>query len=163
MKTKFLFPHKFKKIGWILLAIAITFELATNIWGLIGFLTNVTVFSIYDSGIPLQDPSIGSPVLDFKKDDIHFELFLLLLVVGCIFIGFSRLKNEDEFTFNLRLESLIWSFYVMFILLLISIVFIYGIIFLSIQFYGLFAFLVLYILRFHFVLFKANKAVDYEK
>lgn len=163
MKTKFLFPHKFMNIGWLLIALAVVFELYTKLFGSIGFLTNVAVFSIYDSGIPLQNPSTISPIMSFKRDDIHFEIFLILILLGCMFIGFSKLKNEDEFTFSLRLKSLIWSFYIIFSLMVTSVIFIYGIAFLSIQFFGLFAFLILYILKFHFVLYKAKKAVVYEK
>lgn len=163
MKTKFLFSQKFNKIGWILLILAILFQLSINIFGSFKVLEEVPVFSIYDSGIILQSYEVENPIFGFKKNNIHDEIFILLFVSGCLLIGFSKLKNEDEFTFNLRLKSLIWSVYFVFVTFLLTVIFIYGHFFLYIQFFSLIAFLVIYILRFYYLLLKSRKFIVNEE
>jgi len=163
MKTRFLFPNKFIRIGWILVGTSFIIALFFAIFSESKLLTHVPVFCFYDSGIPLQDPKIQNPIMGFKYDNIRFELITILFVVGCIFIGFSRLKSEDEFTIKLRLESLLWSVYINYAIFFLSVIFIYGMIFIQIPFYSLLACLVIFIVRFYYVLYQAKKSASYEK
>lgn len=161
MKTRFLFPNKFIKIGLILFSISILLTSYTDIFGDIHILTKVPVLYFYDSGV-FQKTNIHS-FMGFKYDDIQFELFVTLFVLGCVFAGFSKLKSEDEYTINLRLESLLWAMYVNFAVFLFSVLFVYGIIFVEIPFYSLLAFLVIYNMRFYYILYKSKKSISYEK
>jgi hypothetical protein len=163
MKTKFLFPYKFNRIGWILLCLSILTALFIGIDGESKLLTKVSVFCFYDSGVIFQDPAIKNPIMGFKYDDIRFELVITLFILGCIFIGFSKLKSEDEFTIKLRLESLLWAVYINFGIFLLSVIFIYGLIFIQIPLYSSLAFLVIFIARFYYVLYQSRKIDNYEK
>ena len=114
MKTKFLFPNIFIKIGWLLVLLGVFILFLTGYMGKHQFLTDIPVFCIYDSGDPFHPNT--SQVMQIKYDDIEFELTILLFVIGGLFVGFSKLKIEDEFTTKLRLESLLWSMYIVFII-----------------------------------------------
>jgi hypothetical protein len=163
MKTKFLFPYKFNRIGWILLCLSILLALFIGIDGESKVLNHVPVFCIYDSGVIFQDPAIKNPIMGFKYDDIRFELIITLFILGCMFIGFSKLKSEDEFTIKLRLEALLWAVYINFAIFLLSVIFIYGMVFIQIPLFSSLAFLVLFIARFNYVLYQSKKLGSYEK
>jgi hypothetical protein len=163
MKTRFLFPNKFIRIGWILVGTSFIIASFFSITNESKLLTNVPVFCVWDSGMPLQKPEIHNPIMGFKNDNIRFELIVTFFVLGCLFIGFSRLKSEDEFTAKLRLESLLWAVYINFTIFLFSVIFIYGMIFIQIPFYSLLAFLVIFISRFYYVLYKAKISANHEK
>lgn len=161
MKTKYLFPYYFQRIGWILLGIGLALFLWIELFDNIHFLENVLVFAIYDSGMPFSGS--GTLFLQFITDNIQYELFTILSTIGFIFIGFSKRKSEDEYTLKLRLESLLWATYIIFAIFLFAVIFIYGINFLYIPQFSLLAFLVVFNIRFYFVLFKEKKAIGNEE
>ncbi|MFA6334379.1 MAG: hypothetical protein WCX48_02340 [Bacteroidales bacterium] len=163
MKTKFLLPNKFIKVGFILLGLSILLMLFTGIFGDIKLLTKFPVFYIYNSGVFPAISDAQNHLMGFMYDDIHYELIVTLFVLGCVFIGFSRLKSEDEYTVNLRLESLLWAMYVNFAIFLFSVLFIYGLFFLEIQLYCLLAFLAIFNLRFYYMLYQSKKSSRNEK
>lgn len=158
MKSKLLFPNRFIKIGFTLIGLVSLLLLYVNIFGNIKFLTHFPVFCIYDSGF-----FSGKHVMEFIHDDVLFELASIMFVLGSIFIGFSKQKSEDEFTANIRLESLLWTMYVLFALFLLSIMFIYGWLFAEIHLGSIFAFLVIFNLRFYYILYKSKRASKDEK
>jgi hypothetical protein len=159
MKTKLLFPYPFRRIGWILLGIGLFLVLWMELIGDIGFLGNIPVFAVYND-IPL---SHSNGFFNIITDDFQYELTSLLLITGAMFIGFSKLKTEDEFSLKLRFESLLWATYVMIAVFLFSLIFIYGFAFLSFAFCTLIIFLVIFNLRFYFVLYKAKISIRHEK
>jgi len=158
MKTKLLFPYPFRRIGWIFLGIGLLLILWIECIGNIGFLGNIPVFAVYND-IPL---SHSNGFFKIISDDFQYELISLLLITGAMFIGFSKLKTEDEFSLKLRFESLLWATYVMIAVFLFSLIFIYGFAFLSFALYTLIIFLVIFNLRFYFVLYKAKISICHE-
>jgi len=104
MKTKLLFPNRFKRIGWILLV-------PSTILGILclfnnyelGFL-DVKVFSIYSDSFFGPDTNSG-----FKDNNITDEIAGVLFIIGAAFVAFSKEKQEDEFIAKTRMESLVWA------------------------------------------------------
>ena len=162
MKTKLLFPHRYTRIGWIFITIAIFVYILFLVTD-IKLFTHFPVFCVYDSGMPLQSASIINPIMSWKYANIRFEIITSLFVLGSIFIGFSRVKSEDEYTMKLRLESLLWAMYINFAIFLFAILFIYGFIFIWIPFLSLLAFLIIFNVRFYYVLYQSKKMASYEK
>jgi uncharacterized membrane protein len=78
-------------------------------------------------------------------------------------VGFSKEKNEDEFITNLRQSSLYWAVIVNYILLLFAFVFLYGIAFLNVMLYNMFTILIIFIVRFNYVLYRTSKWKPDEK
>lgn len=159
MKTNYLFPNSFKKssgilfllslLGLILIPIinkdAETFKLEINVFAL-----------IFDEGLTTK--SIG-----WIKDDIFPELIGIILILSGLIFAFSKEKTEDEMVAKIRLESLVWATYINYGILLLCILFVYGMSFLDVMEYNMFTLLLFFIIRFHWMLFKNNTLSENEE
>ena len=153
MKTHFLFPNKFKKIGWLLFIPAFIASLIISFSDLnIDNYWVVKVFSFIDSDV--MGPN---KYFSINKNSIVDEVLLFSLIIGGILIGFSKLKIEDEFTSKIRYESLVWATYLNYGLILLFTVFVYGLSYLNVLFYNTFTLLLFFIIRFHYSIYKLNK------
>lgn len=154
MKNEFYFPNKFKKIGVFL------FGLGVLLWTLVltGILDEssfkISVISLFDSGSFLEN---RHQFINIIQNEISDEVIGILCLIGLIFIGFSKEKNEDEFVQKIRLNSLKWAVIVNYSLLLFAMIFIYGILFFNIMLYNMFTVLIIYIVRFKYLLFKFSR------
>jgi len=152
----FLFPNKFKKIGWLLfvpsfiVAVYISFSDINidSFWV-------VNVFSFTEGSI-MGESSYFSVI----KNSMVDEVLLFSLIIGGILIGFSKLKIEDEFTSKIRYESLVWATYLNYGLILFFTVFIYGLSYLNVLFFNTFTLLLFFIIRFHYLIYKLNKTTN---
>lgn len=158
MKTKFLFPNHFKKIGWLIL-------IPSSILGFIAFfeliefnLLEVKVFAIYSGMFPGPDTFFG-----VVTDNIANEISGILFIIGVIFVGFSAEKHEDEFIDKTRTESLVWSVYANYIILIFCMLFFYEIGFLYVMILNMFTILIFFIVRFKYMIYKSTKNLNYEK
>ncbi|HNP33941.1 MAG TPA: hypothetical protein PKN96_11675 [Flavobacterium sp.] len=156
MKTSFLFPNKFKTLGWIVFIPA--FASAVLI-PLLNISTDnylkIKVFAICNDEL-LNHSSYFSII----ENSIVDELLLFALIIGGILIGFSKLKTEDELTSKIRYESLVWATYLNYGLILIFTAFIYGMSYLNVLFYNTFTLLLFFIIRFHYSIYKLNKSTN---
>ena len=87
----------------------------------------------------------------------------VVFIIGALFVGFSKEKREDEFLAELRLSSLLWAVWVNYILLLLAFLFVYGPAFLDVMVYNMFTVLIIFIVRFNYILFVNAKTVSDEK
>lgn len=153
MKSHFLFPNQFKKIGWLLFVPSV---IATFFISVLNISTDdylhVTVFSFY------QD-TIGEVQGFFKfiKNSIVDEIVTIGMIVGGILVGFSKLKEEDEMISKVRYESLVWATYLNYGIILFFTLFLFGLPYLNVLFYNMFTLLLFFIIRFHFMIYKLNK------
>ena len=151
-------PNKYKKIGWIILVPSL-------ISGIISIISkfelewlNATVFAVF------HDEFLGKKSY-FTLIDVNITNTLIgvLFITGALLVGFSREKREDEYIEGIRLSSLLWAVGVNYILLLLAFMFIYGSPFLDVMVYNMFTVLILFIARFHYILYKNSKSVPDEK
>lgn len=160
MKTRYLFSHKFKKFGWILFGIGF----------ILGVILLLNEFDFPDwemSVFPLIGEETGvftqnSPMV-WSFNNISDELASILLIVGGILVGFSKAKEEDEYISKIRMESLIWATYVNYIVLLLTVLFVFDMAFFNVLIYNMFTILIFFIVRFHYVLYKTKKSLGYEE
>jgi hypothetical protein len=153
MKTHFLFPNKFKKIGWLLFVPSFIATLYISFTDInIDSCWVVNVFSFTEGSIMGK-----STYFSVIKNSIVDEVLLFSLIIGGILIGFSKLKIEDEFTSKIRYESLVWATYLNYGLILFFTVFIYGLSYLNVLFFNTFTLLLFFIIRFHYLIYKLNK------
>ena len=146
-----LLPHTYKKIGWVLLLPAFV----------------VGLFFMYHSNFP-NGPKIitfgyfGDELFGGQKQSAirfdHIEIIpnviSVLFLIGGLFVMFSKEKKEDEYINQIRLNSFQYSVFINYILLFFCIVFIHGIPFFHVMVYNLFTIILIYILRFHFLIHK---------
>lgn len=153
-----LLPHKFKKIGWILFipsTILGVYLIFTNYEGLP---LQATVFSLFKGDFWGADKPFS-----FYQTNITSTLTGVLFIAGALMIAFSKEKYEDEYISKLRLSSLLWAVFVNYSLLLIAFAFIYGTAFLNVMLYNMFTVLIIFIIRFHYLLYRNSKFPPYEK
>lgn len=147
--TSLLLPHRFKKPGWFILIPAALAGILISIMDFDAQLLKGTVFAI------ANDPLLGEDrFFSFIKTDLTNTVVGSLFIIGGLLVGFSREKKEDEFIANLRLTSLLWAVWVSYILLLLAFLFIYGAVFFSVMVYNMFTVLIIFIIRFNFLLYK---------
>jgi hypothetical protein len=158
MSTKLLFPNKLKLIGWWLLIPATILGLILSFTDFEAFPLNAKVFAIFNSEIFEKGQSFS-----FIKTNITNTVVGALFIVGAMFVGFSKEKREDEFIAKLRLSSLLWAVWVNYILLLLAFLFVYGTAFFTVMMYNMFTVLIIFIVRFNYILYKTSKTVSDEK
>jgi len=153
MKTHFLFPNKFKTIGWILFVPSFIASLIISIANLnIDNYWVVKVFAFTETGI-----MSSNHYFSVIKNSIVDEVLLFSLIIGGLLVGFSKLKIEDEFTSKIRYESLVWATYLNYGLILFFTIFVYGFSYLNVLFFNTFTLLLFFIVRFHYLIYKLNK------
>ncbi len=159
MKTKLLFPHSCRVIGWFLFVAGILFTMS--------ILTTHYEPTWLEFRVPVLagDEIFGTDRTWFttRKNNLADELASLLFLVGGLLVAFSREKTEDEYIARIRLESLVWATYVNYGLLLFAILFVYDMSFYYVMLFNLFTLLIFFIIRFRLVLWGAKKAMNYEK
>jgi FlaA1/EpsC-like NDP-sugar epimerase len=81
------------------------------------------------------------------------ELAIIGTLISLFFIAFSREKNEDEFIFKTRLESLLWATYInIFLMVVITLAF-YSMNYSIVITNMIFILLLVFIFRFNFILY----------
>ena len=158
MKTRFLFSQQYKSGGWFLLIVGI----------LLGIILMLNDFEYPTIEMPVY-PLIGEhdvfskPPLEWSKNNIIDEIAAILIIIGGIFVSFSKTKDEDEYISKIRMESLIWATYVNYIILIISILFVFDISFFNVLIFNMFTILLFFMVRFHYELFKLKNVKEDEE
>jgi hypothetical protein len=91
------------------------------------------------------------------------ELALTLVIAGLLLIAYSREKEEDERVQMIRLEAMQWGILVNFAVILIANWSIYEGNFLYVMMFNLFTPLVVFLLRFYYVLWIAERPTTEEE
>ncbi|MBW7468190.1 hypothetical protein K0O23_14030 [Pontibacter aydingkolensis] len=115
---------------------------------------DATVFAIYDGGL-----FEASKVMTLVENSIFDEVVAITAIVGGLLAAFSKEKDEDEYIAQIRLESLLWATYINYGFLLFSILFIYGSGFYQIMVFNMFTLLIIFLVRFNFILYRSARAV----
>ena len=153
MKTRFLFPNKFKTIGWVLFVPSVLITILISVFHInTDEYLNVNVLALF------SDELFGkAQYFSIIKNSIVDELLTISMIIGGILIGFSKLKVEDEMISKIRYESLVWATYLNYGLILLFTLFIYGTSYLNVLFHNMFTLLLFFIIRFHYMIYKLNK------
>jgi hypothetical protein len=136
MKTRFLLPHLFKTIGWLAFLPSLLLGIMANYYGL--------EFSILNVRFPVDN-------------NLTNEFAAMFLLISGFFIAFSRERIEDEWVSQVRLESLQWSVYLNYALLLLAIWAFYDREFFEVLVYNMYTILIFFIIRFNYVLRIKNR------
>lgn len=144
MKTNYLFPAIFRKIGWILL---------------IPF-TVLGIYCLWNFGdIDFQIPSKGivHSLLTVGEEGVLDEITIVGLTLSLLFVSFSREKDEDECIARIRMDSLVWAILVNYVLVILATMFIYGMAYLDAAFISMFTVLIIFIIKYNWVLHHFRK------
>jgi hypothetical protein len=158
MKRAFLFPHRYKKVGWLLLLPAFTMGLVSLILEWEPDWLDCRVPAIFIDKFSSQFQIVG-----MVRNNILNEICGVFLIVGGILTAFSKEKVEDEFITKLRLESLVWATYVNYAILLIAMVVVYDFSFFWVMIFNMFTTLIIFIIRFNWMIVKLKNNLRNEE
>ena len=92
MKTKFLFPNRYKRVGWILIIPSAILGILYLFFNFEFNFLNINVFVIY------SDELFGDTIwFGFDRNNITSAISMIFFVIGAILVAFSKEKQEDEF------------------------------------------------------------------
>lgn len=157
MKTKFLLPNTFKSIGWVLLGISTVSWIYVSLTGNEFLFLRFNVLSLFDN-----DPFGKMRLFNFINVNTTNTIIGSLFIIGGLLVSFSKEKIEDEFIKELRLSSFQWAFLVNYLILLLLFLVVYDFAFLTVMIYNMFTVLILFIIRFNYLLIR-NRTATHEK
>jgi hypothetical protein len=160
METRFLLPHKCKLIGWILLIPSAILGYFVIFFDFEFKFLEMKVLTLYSNGPAPWDPK-GN--FGFERHNITATVVGILFLIGALFVAFAREKNEDEFILKKRLESLLWATIVNYAILIFCFLFFYDFGFMYVMILNMFTILILFIVRFNYVLYRSSKSLRHEK
>ena len=149
--TKFLLPHKMKRIGWLL---AIPAAILMIAWMHFSFSFSFLDYYRKEAHLSFDEGMLFTIQIHNFTDEVGG----IILIIGLLLIAFSREKDEDERIAKLRLESLLWAVLVNSILIILAIIFFYNGLFLSVMVYNICTPLILFIARFNLILYFERKS-----
>lgn len=155
MKSIYLFPNRLK------------------IPALVAFVTSIILIILYYSDIKIEIPlTVFAFVSDnflskaeyfnFVEQDIYNEILDCTFFISGMILAFSKEKVEDEMITFIRLKSLLYSTYFIFILLILGEIFIHGLSFLNVIVGFLYTFIILTNIFYYTNLFIYKKQFDHE-
>ena len=158
MKLNYLFPNKYKKIGWLILIPSV----------IIGSITLILEFepNYLDFNVPaiFIDEFFGDKhFIGIVNNNVLNEILGTLIILSSLLVAFSKEKSEDEYISKIRLESLVWAVYLNYAILLISFLFIFDLSFLWVMIFNMFTILLFFIIRFNWQISKLKKSAHYEE
>lgn len=103
MKSKYLFPTWCGPVGYLLAIPGF----------ILGYLNIIKKYEIPNFGFKLRDKG---NLIQSTFENFTNELVIFLVVVGLLFIAFSKNKREDELSAKIRLNSLYWSVMIYYII-----------------------------------------------
>jgi hypothetical protein len=151
MESKLLLPNRYKRIGFTLLIPSLALGILVRFFDFqFSFLTlNFRKTTIHGNNFNLDD-----------NINLTDELALTGLITGLLLIAFAREKTEDEFIAHTRLESLKWAVLINYILLLIATWLVHGFAYIDVMMYNMLTVLIIFIIRFNYVLNSDKKSID---
>ena len=161
MKSNYLFPHKYKKFGWMVLV-------PTLVVGLITFFNeyepsflNFNMPAIFMESVGFPPDQANDRLFGMVKNNILNEIIGVTLIISSLIVAFSKEKSEDEYIANIRLESLVWAVYVNYGILLLSFMFVYDFAFFRVMVFNMFTLLFFFIIRFNWQISTLQKSASY--
>ena len=155
MKTNYLFPIVFRKIGWCLF-------IPFLVLGICYLFCDENTFEIGGSNVlALFDGFSDTNYFCITKNDSWTdELIVIFLTISMLFIGFSREKDEDECIASIRMNALVWAIMVNSALLIIGTLLIYGLPYLNFMSIYMFSLLILFVFKYRWMIYKFRKTIE---
>lgn len=146
MKTNYLLPNSLKKIGWVIIIISVACFL-------------VHVFT--DLDIMLKMPALSfnneGSIFTVASTSIYDTILPVFALIGFIFIGFSKEKEEDEYVKKIREHSFVFATFFTSILLIICTLFLYFMDYFTVIILDYYVFLLIFALKFQIELWRFRK------
>lgn len=162
MKKDWLLPYGCKKIGWAILVPTLLL-CAGLLVGYYGF------DAAYDESAEFIFRWLGLPVRDsdgeWLSNAAHWinNICIWGVVAGCLLVGCSRERTEDEMIARIRLNALLVALWINYGVLLAAALLFYEERFFNVMTYNLFTMLVIFVAVFRFRLWRLRKEAKDEE
>ncbi len=124
-QNKLLLPHACKSVGWVMLGIG---AILLVLWLTLDFDFSINDIRNMLGMSPLQRAADKSILTNFTVDTVLMNTTLsVLFIIGGLLVGFSRCRQEDEFTEHIRYRALTVTMYILLATALITEIFCWGI------------------------------------
>lgn len=148
MKMGFL-RSKYKYLGWLVLVsgsflgyLAVSFNYKPDI-------LDLPIFAIYSS-------YLDKTVMDMTRTNLLDEIAFVFILIGFLFIIFSKQKNENDNIMKLRSQAMFTSVVLNTLFLILSSLLIFGFGFITLLVLNTFSFFVFYLIVFNLLLIREN-------
>lgn len=155
MKTNYLLPYRLKIIGWLLLVPSLVLGIIHLITDQEPEFLDTRVFAVF-----INEAFGEQQMFGIIENNIYNEIIGIMIIVGSVFVGFSREKQEDELISSLRLESLLWATYINYAILVLAFLFVYDLSFFLVLVLNMFTILLLFIINFNWRIWKFKKTEE---
>lgn len=149
-KGIYLLPNKFKIIGVLLFVVGIIITIIRFYFGVKPDWLDIKVFAVYSSFLQTK-------YFTFITNNILEELSGLILLVGLVFIAFSKEKTENEIIEQIRIRSFFYSVYSNILFTVFAFIFIFGLGFVYYLVLNMFVSLLLFIFIFRYNIYYYKK------
>lgn len=149
----YLLPHPYRYIGIVLLFPSTIFFYVFAYLGIKPAFLDVHVFAAWSQYFETKYFTV-------IENNVAEEITLLFFLVSLFFIAFARTAEENEATLVIRFKAMLLAMYVNTALLVVSILFVYGLAFVSIVIVNLFSGLLLFILIFYVNYYRYRSALN---
>ena len=158
MKTKYLLPARFKKIGWIILIPSIIIGIPTAIFDWNPSFLDVHILTLFAD-------NWGSKNTFFEviENNLLNELMGIFTIIGGLLVAFSREPDEDELITKMRLESLVWAVYWNYGILMVAFLSLYDMSFYWVMVFNMFTPLILFIIKFNWTISGFRTSLSHEE
>lgn len=150
MDTKLLLPNRLKRIGWVLFVPCLVFTILAllEVNPKINFFGGGHILSQWTTikAIEIKD-------LFDENSDFAGELLMTLTAIGFFFVAFSRERTDDEWIMKVRLESLLWGFYIHLIGFVLAAWLSYGLGFYLVLSWNMLTAPLVFLVRFHWIVY----------
>jgi hypothetical protein len=117
---RFLLPHWCRIIGFLLFFSGI---ISTYLLYVLDFkpdILNIKVFAVFSYYFDKKYLSVIS-------NDAGEEISIILILIGLLLLSLSKLRNESDESLSLRIQALFITVYINTFIILLSVIFIYGV------------------------------------
>ena len=154
MKTQFLLPTRFKKLGLCML-VPFVIMAALQVFG--G--ETLTRYTYWELPLPaIYDGLMGDGKwFSMAIDTIYDEIWTIGLLLSLTFIALAKEKDEDEMISKIRLESMAWALWVTVVLFALETLWVFGFAYMESTFLTLFIYLIIFILKFNYEMYQLKR------
>ena len=155
MKTQFLLPNRFKKLGLCMLVpfvIMAAFQLFCGM--------DLLPYTEWELSLPAiyENPIVGGGKwFTIVRESVYEEIWIIGLLLSLTFIALAKEKDEDEMITKIRLESMAWALWVTVILFALETLWVFGFAYIEATFLTLFIYLIVFIAKFNYEMFKLRR------
>lgn len=158
MKNLLLLPHRFQKVGWVIL-------IPVSILGILMIIdgyNGVPTF-FYPGRIMNVDNAAYQWLSSETTTHCLNNIVIAGIVIGGLLASCSKEKVEDEMISSVRLHSLLVALYVNYLLLIVGALCFYDLKFFEIMIWNMFTMLLIFLIVFRFNLWRLRKEAQDEK